>query len=45
MYMVLDRASVAGPFRISRILNGPKLALLHGAPRLKALRKKVDLPE
>ena len=41
----LDRMAVVGPFRIGRILTWPELALLRGDPRLKALRKKVGLPE
>jgi hypothetical protein len=31
--------------RIGRILTFPELALLRGDPRVKALRKKVGLPE
>jgi hypothetical protein len=34
-----------GPFRIGRALTFPELALLRGDPRVKALRKKVGLPE
>jgi hypothetical protein len=41
----LDRMAVLGPFRIGRILIWPELALLRGDPRLRALRKKVGLPE
>jgi serine/threonine-protein kinase len=41
----LDRMAVVGPFRIGRILTWPEMALLRGDPRLKALRKKVGLPE
>ncbi len=41
----LDRAAVVGPVRIGRVLNGRKLALLRGDPRVKALRKKVGLPD
>jgi tetratricopeptide (TPR) repeat protein len=44
-FEALDRASVAGPFRIGRALTFPSYALLKGDPRLKALRKKVGLPE
>ncbi len=41
----LDRMAVVGPVRMGSILSLPELALLHGDPRLKALRKKVGLPE
>jgi adenylate cyclase len=42
----LDRmAIIVGPVRVGSILSLPELALLHGDPRLKALRKKVGLPE
>jgi len=41
----LDRAIAAGPFRIGRALNEPEYALVRGDLRLKALRKKVGLPE
>jgi TolB-like protein/Flp pilus assembly protein TadD len=41
----LDRAAAAGPFRIGRALTFPEFALLRGDPRVKALRKKVGLPE
>jgi hypothetical protein len=41
----LDRSAVLGPFRIGRALNEPEFALLRGDPRVKALRKKVGLPE
>ncbi len=44
-FEALDRAAVAGPIRIGWILNEQKFALLRGDPRLKALRKKVGLPE
>jgi TolB-like protein/Tfp pilus assembly protein PilF len=44
-FEALDRAVPAGPFRIGRVLNHPEYALLRGDPRLKALRKKVGLPE
>jgi|SRR5215467_1572303 len=42
---VLDRMAVLGPVRMGWILSNPELALLHGDSRLKALRKKVGLPE
>ena len=41
----LDRVAQLGPVRIGRALNSPEFALLHGDPRVKALRKKVGLPE
>jgi hypothetical protein len=34
-----------GALRLGGILAFPELALLRGDPRLKALRKKVGLPE
>jgi tetratricopeptide (TPR) repeat protein len=41
----LDRAVVAGPFRMGRALAFPKYAFLRGDPRLKSVRNKVGLPE
>jgi Flp pilus assembly protein TadD len=41
----LDRMTVLGPFRIGRALTFPELDLIRGDPRVKALRKKVGLPE
>jgi tetratricopeptide (TPR) repeat protein len=41
----LDRAAVAGPFRMGRALTFPELAPLRGDSRVKVLRKKVGLPE
>ena len=41
----LDRMAVVGPVRMGSILSLPELALIRGDPRLKALRKKVGLPE
>jgi TolB-like protein/Flp pilus assembly protein TadD len=41
----LDRMTVLGPFRIGRVLTWPEMALLRGDPRVKALRKKVGLPD
>jgi adenylate cyclase len=44
-FAALDRATAWGPVRIGRALTFPEYALLHGDPRVKALRKKVGLPE
>lgn len=44
VFEVLDLAA-AGPFRIGRALTYPKYAFLRGDTGVKALRKKVDLPE
>jgi TolB-like protein/Flp pilus assembly protein TadD len=41
----LDRMAPLGAVRIGRALHSPEFALLRGDPRLKALRKKVGLPE
>jgi hypothetical protein len=41
----LERMAVVGPVRMGWILGNPELALLRGDPRLKALRKKVGLPD
>jgi TolB-like protein/Flp pilus assembly protein TadD len=42
----LDRAVPLGPVRMGReVMHMPEFALLRGDPRLKALRKKVGLPE
>lgn len=41
----LDKMTVRGPVRIGRTLNYPEVALLRGDPRVKAIRKKVGLPE
>jgi tetratricopeptide (TPR) repeat protein len=44
-FEALDRMATQGPVRIGRTLHLPELSLLRGDPRLKALRKKVGLPE
>ncbi len=44
-FEALDRAATAGPFRIGRALTFPEYGLLRGDPRVKALRRKVGLPE
>jgi serine/threonine-protein kinase len=41
----MESSTAAGPFRIGRQLTWPELALIRGEPRMKALRKKVGLPE
>jgi tetratricopeptide (TPR) repeat protein len=41
----LERAIPLGPVRVGRDFTFPELAPLRGDPRLKALRKKVGLPE
>jgi tetratricopeptide (TPR) repeat protein len=41
----LDRVAELGAVRIGRALNSPEFALLRADPRVKALRKKVGLPE
>ncbi len=41
----LGRVVRVGPVRMGSILSLPELALLHGDPRLKILRRKVALPE
>jgi TolB-like protein len=41
----LDRMTALGPVRLGRDLNFPELDLIRGDPRVKALRKKVGLPE
>jgi TolB-like protein/Tfp pilus assembly protein PilF len=44
-FEALGRMTVQGPVRIGRALMLPELAALRGDPRVKALRKKVGLPE
>ena len=41
----LDRVAELGAARIGQALNSPEFALLRDDPRVKALRKKVGLPE
>lgn len=41
----LDRVAGLGAARIGQALNSPEFALLRDDPRVKALRKKVGLPE
>ena len=44
-FEALDRAISLGPVRVGRDLTYPQFFLLRGDPRVKALRKKVGLPE
>jgi len=41
----LERAIPFGPVRIGRDLTYPAFDPLRGDPRVKALRKKIGLPE
>ena len=41
----MEGSTAAGPFRVGRQLTWPELAAIRGDPRMKALRKKVGLPE
>ena len=41
----MERSASAGPIRVGRQLTWPELALIRNEPRMKALRKKVGLPE
>jgi Flp pilus assembly protein TadD len=41
----LERMANLGPVRLGRDLTYPEFALVRGDPRLKALRKRVGLPE
>jgi hypothetical protein len=41
----LERMTPMGAARIGRALNSPEFALLRGDLRVRALRKKVGLPE
>jgi TolB-like protein len=41
----LDRLTVFGPIKVGRILTFPELDLIRGDPRVRAIRKKVGLPE
>jgi len=41
----LERMAILGPVRLGRDLTYPEFDLVRGNPRLKALRKKVGLPE
>jgi TolB-like protein len=41
----LDRMAALGPVRLGRALTFPEFAFVRSDPRIKALRKKVGLPE
>jgi hypothetical protein len=41
----LERMASLGPVRLGRNLNYPEFAFVRADPRLKALRKRVGLPE
>jgi TolB-like protein/DNA-binding winged helix-turn-helix (wHTH) protein len=41
----LDHMAARGPVRVGQYLNFPELAFLRGDPGVKALRKKIGLPE
>ena len=40
----MERSDAAGPFRVGRQLTFPELAPIRNDPRMKALRKRVGLP-
>ena len=44
-FEALDRMAALGAVRIGRTLTFPELSLVRGDPGLKALRKKVGLPD
>jgi len=44
-FEALERAIPLGPIRLGRAITHPEFAPLRGDPRVKALRKKVGLPE
>jgi hypothetical protein len=44
-FEALDGMANLGPVRVGRTLTFPELGLLRGDPQLKALRRKVGLPE
>ena len=44
-FEALDRMTVLGPVRVGRDVYYPELDLIRGDPRVKAIRKKVGLPE
>jgi tetratricopeptide (TPR) repeat protein len=44
-FEALARMADLGPVRVGRTLTFPELRVIHGDPRLRALRKRVGLPE
>jgi len=44
-FEALDHMTVLGPVKVGRILSFPELDLIRGDPRVKAIRKRVGLPE
>jgi tetratricopeptide (TPR) repeat protein len=44
-FEALEHMAELGPVRVGRALTFPELSLIRGDPRLRALRKKVGLPE
>jgi TolB-like protein len=44
-FEALDRGAATGPVWTGMVLNSPRMELLRGDPRKKALRKKAGLPE
>ena len=44
-FEAMERSTAAGPFRVGRQLTWPELAVIRNDPRMKALRKKLGLPE
>jgi tetratricopeptide (TPR) repeat protein len=44
-FEALDRMAELGPVRVGRTLAFPELAFIRSDPRVKALRKKVGLPD
>ena len=44
-FEALDRMTALGPVRVGRDLCYPELDMIRGDPRVKAVRKKVGLPE
>jgi TolB-like protein len=44
-FNAMDRMAELGPVRVGLTLTGPELSFLRGDPRVRALRKKVGLPE
>jgi hypothetical protein len=44
-FKALDQLTILGPVKVGRILTFPELDLIRGDPRVKAIRKKVGLPE